>query len=166
GKLPPGARADADALTVESPRDLSIAPTPQRPLRLSPSMFVWRRLVVAADSDGPATLLYTAPAADRLLHPDSAPADLVGALAALADDPRLRVLKLIALRPRTAQELAPIIGMSTTGMSKILRKFADAGLVEARREGYYVVYSLNAARIRTLPIVLEEFLGGRDSRAA
>jgi len=166
GKLPPGARAHANVLTVESAGDVTIVPTPQRPLRLSPSMFVWRRLLVATAPEGSATVLYTAPAANRLLHPDAAPSELVETLSALADDTRLRVLKLIALRPRTAQELAPIIGMSTTGMSKILRKFADAGLVEARREGYYVVYSLNAARIRTLPIVLEEFLGGRDSRAA
>lgn len=166
GKLPPGAQAGADGLSVDSATELSIAPTPQRPLRLSPSMFVWRRLLVAADPDGPSTVLYTAPAADRLLHPDAAPSELVDTLSALADDTRLRVLKLIARRPRTAHELAPIVGMSTTGMSKILRKFADAGLVEARREGYYVVYSLNAARIRTLPLVLEQFLRGRDSRAA
>jgi DNA-binding transcriptional ArsR family regulator len=57
--------------------------------------------------------------------------------------------------------------MSTTGLSKILRKLAAAGLLDARREGYYVVYSLNTAQIRSLPLVLEHFLGGsRESRAA
>lgn len=77
------------------------------------------------------------------------------------------MLKLVARRPRTARELAPIVGMSTTGVSKILHKLADAGLLASRREGYYVVYSLNAVRIRTLPLVLEQFLRGtRDSRAA
>jgi DNA-binding transcriptional ArsR family regulator len=129
-------------------------------------MFVWRRVLVAADERWPTTVLYTAPASARYLRPDPAPPELVDMLSALADDTRLRVLKLIAIRPRTAQELAPIVGMSTTGLSKILRKLADAGLLEGQREGYYVVYSLNTARIRTLPLVLEEFLRVQDTRAA
>ena len=42
-----------------------------------------------------------------------------------------------------------------------------AGLLDARREGYYVVYSLNTAQIRSLPQVLEQFLGDSpESRAA
>lgn len=166
GKPPPGIRAEGRMLTVASPEDTTIVASPERPVRFSPTMFVWRRVIVAADGRWPATVLYTAPASARFLSPDPAPRELVDMVSALADDTRLRVLKLIAARPRTAQELAPIVGMSTTGLSKILRKLADAGLLEGHREGYYVVYSLNAARIRTLPLVLEQFLGARDTRAA
>jgi len=166
-RLPAGAHADARALTVESPTDATIVPSAERSLRFSPSTFVWRRILVAADRRGPVTVLYAAPASMRQLRPVAAPTELVGMLSALADDTRLRVLKLIAHRPRTAQELAPIVGMSSTGLSKILRKLATAGLVDARREGYYVVYSLNTAQIRSLPQVLEQFLGGSpESQAA
>jgi DNA-binding transcriptional ArsR family regulator len=132
-------------------------------------MFVWRRLLAGADPAGPPTVLYQAPAASAFLRPDAAPPELVETLSALADDTRLRVLRLIAERPRTAQELAPIVGMSATGLSKSLRRLADAGLVVPRREGYYVVYSLNTAQIRSLPLVLEHFLRvgpGSESRAA
>jgi DNA-binding transcriptional ArsR family regulator len=166
-RLPPGAEADARVLAVESEAEATIVPSPQRPVRFSASAFVWRRILVADEENCPVTVLYAAPTSIRQLHPDAAPSELVEMLSALADDTRLRVLKLIAERPRTAQELAPIVGMSTTGLSKILRKLATAGLLDARREGYYVVYSLNTAQLRTLPLVLEQFLGGEDeSRAA
>jgi DNA-binding transcriptional ArsR family regulator len=156
--------ADGGVVTVASPLDATIVASRERPVRFSPSMFVWRRLLVGSDPAGPVTVLYQAPAASRFLRPDAAPAELVEMLSALADDTRLRVLKLIAERPRTAQELAPIVGMSTTGLSKSLRRLADAGLVASRREGYYVVYSLNTAQIRSLPLALEQFLrGGSDS---
>jgi DNA-binding transcriptional ArsR family regulator len=156
--------ADGGVVTVGSPLDETIVASRERPVRFSPSMFVWRRLLVGRDSTGPVTLLYQAPATSRFLRTDAAPAELVEMLSALADDTRLRVLKLIAERPRTAQELAPIVGMSTTGLSKSLRRLADAGLVASRREGYYVVYSLNTAQIRSLPLALEQFLrGGSDS---
>jgi DNA-binding transcriptional ArsR family regulator len=166
-RLPAGAHADARVLTLEGPVEAAIAASPERPVRFSPSTFVWRRILVGAGDSGPVTVLYAPPEAMHQLHPDAAPAELVEMLSALADDTRLRVLKLIAERPRTAQELAPIVGMSTTGLSKILRKLADAGLLASRREGYYVVYSIDSARIRTLPLVLEQFLrGARKSRAA
>jgi DNA-binding transcriptional ArsR family regulator len=74
------------------------------------------------------------------------------------DDTRLRILKLIAERPRTTQELGPLVGLSTAGLSKSLRRLAEAGLVAPRREGYYVVYSLDPARIAALSPAIEGFL--------
>jgi DNA-binding transcriptional ArsR family regulator len=68
----------------------------------------------------------------------------------LADDTRLRALKLIAARERSTQELAPLVGISEAGLSKHLGLLARAGLVERRRQGYYVLYSLAAERIATL----------------
>ena len=68
-------------------------------------------------------------------------------LRALADPTRLRALKLIAARPRTTQELAPLVGISEAGLSKHLRQLARAGVVESHREGYYVGYTLATERI-------------------
>jgi len=165
-RLPPATKIDARTLVIESSTDETVVATAERPVRFAPSMFVWRRFHVGTAPDAPATVLYQAPASWRLLHPDAAPPELVEMLSALADDMRLRVLKLVARRPRTAQELAPIVGMSTTGVSKSLRKLAEAGLLAARREGYYVVYSLNTAQLRSLPLVLERFLDDSETRSA
>jgi DNA-binding transcriptional ArsR family regulator len=165
-RLPPATKIDARTLAIEAPTDATVVASAGRPVRFAPSMFVWRRFHVATPPGAPPTVLYQAPASWRLLHPDAAPPELVEMLSALADDMRLRVLKLVAQRPRTAQELAPIVGMSTTGVSKSLRKLAEAGILVARREGYYVVYSLNTARLRSLPLVLEQFLRDSETRAA
>ena len=43
-----------------------------------------------------------------------APEALVGVLRALADDTRLRALRFIAERPRSTQELAPLVGLKPT----------------------------------------------------
>jgi DNA-binding transcriptional ArsR family regulator len=82
----------------------------------------------------------------------------VSALRALGDDTRLRVLKLISERPRTTQELAPLVGLSPAGLSKALRRLADAGLITSRREGYYVLYSLAPSRLDAVFAAIDEWL--------
>ena len=46
---------------------------------------------------------------------------------ALADETRLQVLRLIAERPRSTQELAPLVGLSEAALSKHLRFLAEVG---------------------------------------
>jgi DNA-binding transcriptional ArsR family regulator len=92
------------------------------------------------------------------VHPPLPSEDLLRLLRALGEPTRLRALKLIAERPRSTQELAPLVGISEAGLSKHLRQLADAGLVEARREGYYVLYSLVPERIEPLTEALRRFL--------
>jgi DNA-binding transcriptional ArsR family regulator len=79
-------------------------------------------------------------------------------LHALGDDTRLRVLKLVAQRPRTTQELASLVGLSNAGLSKSLRRLAEAGLVTTRREGYYVVCTLASGRLEALSAAIDRFL--------
>jgi DNA-binding transcriptional ArsR family regulator len=94
----------------------------------------------------------------RAAEPRIPPADLLRVLRALGDDTRLRVLKLIAVRPRTTQELAPLVGLSNAGLSKSLRRLAEAGLVMSRREGYYVVYALAPGCLEGLADAVGRFL--------
>lgn len=76
----------------------------------------------------------------------SAPTSDVGELLeffkALADPSRLRLVGLLAQAPQTVEELAAALGLSTGTTSHHLRRLAEAGLVEARAEGYYRTYSL------------------------
>jgi DNA-binding transcriptional ArsR family regulator len=54
--------------------------------------------------------------------------------------------------------------VSEAGLSKHLRMLARAGLVRARREGYYVPYSVDLDRVSTLSEVVLLFLAGPFAR--
>ncbi|HVR14283.1 MAG TPA: hypothetical protein VMS41_10905, partial [Gaiellaceae bacterium] len=63
-------------------------------------------------------------------------------------------------QPRSTQELAPLVGLTEAGASKQLRLLATAGLLTTKREGYYVVYSLQAEKLATLSDELRSLVGG------
>jgi DNA-binding transcriptional ArsR family regulator len=125
---------------------------------LVPSAFVWPHVRINCDPQWPPAIVYLAPCAlaGRKSNPPSE--DVVHVLRALADPTRPRALKLIAAGERSTQELAPPIGISEAGLSKHLRLLARAGLVRARREGYYVLYSVDLERVSTLSEVVLLFL--------
>ena len=161
GRLPARCRADRDRdeLVVDLPHEHDVAVSAANPLLLVPSVFVWPHLRVNCDPPWPTSLVYAAPSLARDAEPRIPPSELLRILRAVADDTRLRVLKLIAERPRTTQELAPLVGLSNAGLSKCLRRLAEAGVITSRRQGYYVVYSLQEARIRSASSALGSFLG-------
>lgn len=97
----------------------------------------------------------------RAARPELPPDELLRLLKSVGDGTRLRALRLIAEQPRTTQELAPLVGISEAGLSKHLRALADAGAIEARREGYYVLYSFVPERLEALSGALLSFLGRR-----
>jgi DNA-binding transcriptional ArsR family regulator len=118
---------------------------------------VWPHVRVNCDTPWPLCLVYRAPhLAESLRH--ASPPELVRVFRALADPARLRILQRIAERPRSTQELAPLIGLSEAGTSKHLRLLAGAGILATRREGYYVVYSLVRERLDSLPADLRRIL--------
>ncbi len=160
GRLPRHARFDLrrNELHIDLPHEHTVAISAESPLVLAPSVFVWPHLRVACDPPWSTALVYAAPALVRDASARIPPADMLLVLRAVADDTRLRVLKLIAERPRTTQELAPLVGLSVTGVSKCLRRLAEAGLVSPRRDGYYVVYSIVRERLEAVSSALATFL--------
>jgi DNA-binding transcriptional ArsR family regulator len=68
--------------------------------------------------------------------------NLVQGLSAIADPTRLTMLRLVAARSRSTRELAQLLSISDSAVSKHLRQLTLAGLVEGRRQGYYVLYRL------------------------
>jgi DNA-binding transcriptional ArsR family regulator len=131
---------------------------PDDRLVLAPSSYVWPHVRVNCDTPWPLGLVFPAASIVREARPRIPPAQLVGVLRALADDTRLRVLRLIAERPRSTQELAPLIGVTEAGLSKHLRALTAAGLLERRREGYYVLYRLVPEQLAAVAPSLMTFL--------
>jgi DNA-binding transcriptional ArsR family regulator len=127
---------------LERPHEHEVEIGPDEQLLLAPSAYVWPHVRVNCDAPWPLGLVFPASSIVREAAPRIPPAQLVSVLRALADDTRLRALRLIAERPRSTQELAPVVGVSEAGLSKQLRLLADAGLLVRSREGYYVLYRL------------------------
>jgi DNA-binding transcriptional ArsR family regulator len=128
-------------------------PGPPRPpldlrptaLVLLPSHFAWPRLAAAAhrDRDGETVLITYAPAATlREAAVPAPPEDLLALLRAAADPTRLRILRLLASRPRPTDELAGLIGLTGAAISKHLKVLNGAGWLTTTRHGHYVYYQL------------------------
>jgi DNA-binding transcriptional ArsR family regulator len=132
---------------------------PGNPLRLIPSVYVWPHVRVNCDAPWPLAVLYP-PATMRSGIAGTRPPDnLVQALRAVADPTRVRILQLVAAQPRSTEELAPLVGLSESGLSKHLRALTDAGLLSTKREGYYVLYGLERVRLAELGADLLRYVG-------
>jgi DNA-binding transcriptional ArsR family regulator len=79
-------------------------------------------------------------------------------LDAIADPTRLTLLRLVADRPRSTRELSELLSLSEAGISKHLKRLAEAGLVDGERRGYYVMYRLIPGRALAASHALLEFL--------
>ena len=159
--LSPALLIDAGAreLRRNVPHEHLVSIGPENQLVLVPSFYVWPHVRVNCDAPWPPGIVYPAPFAAAESRAGVPADELLHVLRALGDGTRLRTLKLIAARPRTTQELAPLVGISEAGLSKHLRLLARAGIVESHREGYYVVYTLSTDRMASLSDALLRFLG-------
>ena len=82
-----------------------------------------------------------------------------GALAALAEPSRRRVVELLRERSRPAGELAAAAGLTPAAMSRHLRTLRQAGLVEEAHPDFDArvrIYSLRAAGMAPLRQWLDE----------
>ena len=131
-----------------------------------PTVFSWPHIWYAVDRAWPLGMTYHVPPIADAARPRVPPADLVGILRACGDDVRLRAMRWIAERPRSTQELAPLVGITEPALSKHLRQLADAGVLEPRRDGRYVLYHLRRDRLEQLTAGLLAFLDTADGTAA
>jgi biotin operon repressor len=80
----------------------------------------------------------------------SANSELVSFFKALGDANRLRIVGLLAQRPYSVEQLGQTLGISVSTVSHHLARLARAGLVSARPESYYNLYSLRTEALSGL----------------
>jgi DNA-binding transcriptional ArsR family regulator len=161
-QLNPRLRGDARhrQLVIEKWFDHDYELTPGDELALVPSVYVWPNLAVLLDEGTwPKSIIYPAPFLARRRPASMPPAELVRLLRALGDGTRLRALQLIAQRPRSTQELAPLVGISEATLSRHLRVLTEAGVLARSRSGRFVLYELEEAAFSKLEPSLRGFLG-------
>ena len=69
--------------------------------------------------------------------------DALALFKVLSDDARLRILRALNEKDMYVELLAERLQLSAPTVSFHMKKLVAAGLVDARREQYYVMYSLN-----------------------
>jgi predicted transcriptional regulator len=81
---------------------------------------------------------------------DDINADLLEFFKALADENRLKIVGLLAQREFSVEELADTLALGVSTTSHHLSRLSKAGLVSARTDGHYYLYSLNLAVIQEM----------------
>ena len=90
--------------------------------------------------------------------------DAADFLKALAHENRLLLLCLIAQRERSVAELEDILSLRQANLSQHLARLRLDGLVEARRDGKSVIYSLASDNTRRMLGVIYEIFCADDGR--
>lgn len=76
--------------------------------------------------------------------------ELLDFFRALADENRLKIVGFLSQKPSSVTDLAQALGLSVSTTSNHLSSLAYAGLVKARPEGHYFIYSLQMETIKTM----------------
>ena len=76
--------------------------------------------------------------------------ELIDFFKALADANRLKILGLLAQDGYSVEQLAALLELRPSTVSHHLARLSEAGLVSARAESYYNVYSLEAGTLEAM----------------
>ena len=84
--------------------------------------------------------------------------DLIRAVKALSDETRIRILKLLLERECCVCEVMQALDISQTRASRNLGLLQDAGFVKSKRDGLWVVYSIDEQGMGRCPASLLDIL--------
>jgi len=127
-------------------------------LALTPSYYVWPHVRVTCDAPACPRIVYPIQSLRQPLPPDAI-GDVFVALRALGGETRLALVRLLAIEPRSTQELAGLLMLSPAATSRHLHHLLSAGLVRTRRDGYYVLYEPVPQAFQQLAAALRSLSG-------
>ena len=84
---------------------------------------------------------------------------LIKALRALSDETRLRIMKLLLEKECCVCEIMQALNISQSRASRNLGILQDAGFLKARREGAWIIYSVDWQAANHHAISLTKLLG-------
>jgi DNA-binding transcriptional ArsR family regulator len=79
------------------------------------------------------------------------------AFSAAAEPSRRRILQLLAAHPRTVSEIAAEFTVTRSAISQHLLVLAEAGLVEAEKDGRNRIYRVRPSGLRKLQAEIDRF---------
>lgn len=84
--------------------------------------------------------------------------DFVKLCKALSDETRIRILKVLLQRECCVCEVMQALNISQSRASRNLGILEDAGFIRSRRDGLWIVYSIDERRIESYTTSLIELL--------
>jgi len=84
--------------------------------------------------------------------------DLIKALKALSDETRLRIMKILLEKESCVCEIMQALDISQTRASRNLGILQDVGFLKSRRDGLWVVYSVDWQAVNRHAISLAKLL--------
>jgi len=86
--------------------------------------------------------------------------DFVKLFKALSDETRIRILKVLLQRECCVCEVMQALGISQSRASRNLGILEDAGFIKSRRDGLWIVYSIDEQKMNSYASPLIELLRG------
>jgi ArsR family transcriptional regulator len=84
--------------------------------------------------------------------------DMVKAFKALSDEIRIRILKILLQRECCVCEVMQALNISQSRASRNLGILDNAGFIKSRREGLWIIYSIDEQKMNTYSASLAEML--------
>ncbi len=125
---------------------------------LFPSLFVGPQTLIEEQERA---LLLSYAVAPGVYQPKSGlepPEQLSRLLKTLADETRLKIVKLLTTRPWCTQDLAVELELSEPTVSRHLKLLREAELIDHAKRGNFIYYSLRLERIAEMHMKLLDFL--------
>lgn len=77
--------------------------------------------------------------------------DVIKAFKAISDESRLRILGMLKEKTLCVCEIAEVLGLAQSTVSRHLKVLEDSGLVDRKKDGLWVEYSLSSTPPGSLP---------------
>lgn len=158
--LPEG-RWDADTTTIVVDRewDDTCDVAERGGMLFVPTVYGWPRVMIELARPWPVSIFFPLRDLRQPEVPHATDHEVADGLRALGDETRLQITRLVAEEPRSTKELATLLSLSESAVSRHLKTLAGAGVVDSQRDGYFVLYRLVPERIGALGGALRRTLG-------
>ncbi len=128
-------------------------------LLLVPTVYGWPRVMIELTPPWPLSVMFPLRDLRQPAVPHASDAEVVEGFRALGDEVRLQIARMVAEHPRSTKEIAALLSLSDSAISRHLKIMEAAGLVTSRRDGYFVLYGLQSDRLDVLGRALRNTLG-------
>lgn len=160
-ELLPEGRWDEDSLSIviDKEWDGGCDIAERGGLHFVPTWYGWPRVMIELSPPWPVLVFHPLREMRHPAVPTASDAEVADGFRAIGDETRLQIARMVAETPRSTKELAELLSLSDSAISRHLKILEAAGMVQSRRDGYFVLYSLNPGRLDILGGALRSTLG-------